>query len=716
MDISKLSRDQLLNLKKIAPLVQALVDGDESVIERADYKGLNLSELQEGLELLLNNPRISDNSKNILLKDSYKLIYRDKPAYMEEFLSPKFLGGTYESLYPYAFRILKDYFNPDYPFRNLILASSIGSGKSLISILANLYVAYHLWLMRNPKHYLGIAPANPLAQILISFSLDKAKELLVEPFIAILESTALFERCKTLDSMHKKQKEYGNNKICWTTASATSVFTFSNGTNIKIASSATRLLGISIIMGMVSELSFFQDRGFSQNYIWQIITDLKGRIQNRFPNNYWARSIIDSSPNDMDGVIDKYIFGGEASHDPTNMIITSSEWRLQPWKYHDGNYNEYKLIDEPDWYKYEWVYKNEKHKNLNNTFAVYKGNGNKPPKILTDEEVSSYDATDVLQVPKMREQLFEDNLIKSLKDYGGIPAGLEDKLIQNKEKLEEVFVPSLKNIYTNIFASSLEKPEGLIWNLIKDQFFIEYKKGVYQFWRNPLSERFVSIDQSVSGDTASISMSHSELSIDDGSIIYVTDFTIPIVPNKKRINLDAIKFFVRDLRDIGHLNIAHVSYDKFESEASMQWLIREEFEVERLSVDISMAPYLSYINLINTGLYKCGYNIFMKNNLKSLGIFETRGGKNKEGRKKVDHLKGKIVDKDNGKWDTSLMGYWAKDASDSACASVELCKKYSGLPTYIWDNTLMSKSEGSQAVSNQSNLTSILEKLGFKKI
>jgi hypothetical protein len=307
----------------------------------------------------------------------------------------------------------------------------------------------------------------------------------------------------------------------------------------------------------------------------------------------------------------------------------------------------------------------------------------------------------------MREQLFENNLVKSLKDYADYPSGMEDRLVQNREKLEEMFVPKLKNIYTNIFASSLEKPENLIWNIIKNDFFIEYKPGVYQFWRNPLAERFISIDQSITGDTSGIALSHCELSL-IGDIIYVTDFSIAIVPNKKRINLDAIKFFVKDLRDIGNLNLRHISYDKFESESSQQWLIREGFEVERLSVDLTMSPYLSYINLINTGLHKCGRNIYLKNNLKSLGIFETKGGK-----KKVDHLKGKLVENDNGDWDNSLMGYWSKDLSDATTASVELCKKYAGLPSYVWDDKMMSIVEtNNNSISITAN--NIIKSLGMK--
>ena len=105
MDFNNLSKEQLIKFKNMTEMVKDLILGDESIANRLDYDQFNFTELQEGLNLLLNS-RISDQNKNIILRDSWKLIYREKPAYIEEFLSPKYLGGTYEALYPYASKIL----------------------------------------------------------------------------------------------------------------------------------------------------------------------------------------------------------------------------------------------------------------------------------------------------------------------------------------------------------------------------------------------------------------------------------------------------------------------------------------------------------------------------------------------------------------------------------------------------------------------------------
>ena len=61
--------------------------------------------------------------------------------------------------------------------------------------------------MKNPRKYFpNLSPVTILSQVLISFNLDKASELLLEPFINILESTEMFEKCRTREILRRKIK------------------------------------------------------------------------------------------------------------------------------------------------------------------------------------------------------------------------------------------------------------------------------------------------------------------------------------------------------------------------------------------------------------------------------------------------------------------------------------------------------------------------------
>lgn len=643
------------DIKNSSILLKDFLSGYEDVLNRPEYKNLSIKDVYRAYNYLLNNPNLSNVEKLDLASNNWKIHYRKKPPTIEELLSETFLGATSESIYSYVKEKLIEFWDPKSYYKTCVLYPHIGWGKSFFSVLCNLYLVVHLVYMRDAKKYFGLSPATTLTQVLISFNLNQAHDLLLDPFLNILQSTDIFERVKTTEILNKKNKQNDLSKIYWTTAHPTSALTFSNGVNIKLVSQPSSLLGQTIILGTMSELAFFSERGFSQDMIMKLFDDLSKRIFSRMDGNYWGRVLIDTSPNDAEeNEIEKWI-ANEARNKKDIFLIEGAQWEWQKWKY----------------------------EGVKETFPVFKGNQSKPPKILKEEELYEYNDVDIIHVPDKEDirKEFEQNTTKALKDIAGIPAGNSDKLIQNKENIEKLFIPHLRNIYTHIYAPSDQAPEGLIWDVIYKDFFIDVGSK-YEFYRNPLAPRFISIDQSISGDTTAIVMCHSEIDILTNEIVYIIDFSIAIHPNKSRINLEAIKFFIYDLKRKGHINIVRVSYDRFESESSIQFLKRYEIPVERLSVDETTAPYLSFISLLNTNRIKMGKNIYMKNNLKSLIMIR----RVKTLTPKVEHSIGKLTkaDADND-WNTSSMGLHAKDISDAASASVELCSRYSTIPIYLWD-------------------------------
>jgi hypothetical protein len=652
--------DKEKQIKNAPFMIKDLISGDDSVFESPLFADITAEEIQVAVGAIINNSHLTDSQKKFYLNNTWKIHYQGNkpPPTIEEFLTPYYLGDTANSLYPYIKQDLVNFWNPSKPYRNAILAPFIGYGKSTESVISNLFVSTHLMLMRDPKKYFFKAPTTRITQILISFNLDQANDLLLDPFKQILESTDKFEKCRTYDSLLKKNREQGVEKFFWTTSHPTAAITFSNGVNITLASNPSKLLGKNIIMGTMSEISFFIDRGFSQEFVMRIFNDLKNRIYSRFKTkdgkiNYWARSILDSSPNDLENAIDRYIWG-EAHKDSTNFIIKGSMWDFRP--------------DEFD---------------MSKLFPIFKGDASRQPKIVSTEQSNQYDSSEIIFVPEELKQRFEDDLVKSLKDLAGIPAGKQGKLIPNKEIIEEMFIPSLKNNYSYIEAPHYLPPEKLIWNSVWEIFFIQHGDR-YEFWRYPQAVRFISLDQSITGDTTGFSMVHKETD-SKGSEIFVVDMTLAVVPNKSRINLDSLVEFVLDLLRIGGIRIGAVSFDRFESESGKQKLLRHGIEVDSLSVDTSTGPYMGLVALMNTHRVKVGRNIFLKNNLKSLIMSKT-----KTGRPKVDHTFGVLSDVEGASdsWETSGFGLYAKDVSDTVAASISLCQKYTAAMStnmFLWE-------------------------------
>lgn len=432
----------------------------------------------------------------------------------------------------------------------------------------------------------------------------------------------------------------------------------------------------------------------SDDYILRIYNDTKGRIYSRMKGNYYGVCILDSSPNSLTSPLESWIWY-EAVKDPSYYVVKGSIWKWNPEDYAED-------------------FKN------GDTFKIFTGGKGQPPRILDplDPMLSdpSADQSKIIEVPskgpdgKMR-SYFEDDLIKSLKDFAGIPAGAADSIITDYSVIEDMFNNNLRNMYLNIYVPASLSPKKLIWNQIKDVFF-KNTAGNYEFYHLPHLARCISVDQSEVTDVTSIAMAHVERDKESGELHYVIDFTIAIIPGKERVNLAAIEEFIKDLRYEGHMNIAKISFDRFQSSVTLQNLKRDRFEVENLSVDRTTGPYLNLVSLLNRRKISCGRNIFLKNNLKSLYLIHTKGGN-----VKIDHdsSSSQVIAGDSD-WDTSFLGYYGKDVSDSVAAVCELCTKEFPVAQVNWDpSSIKTKDlETNDKEKARENVTSLLKRLGLK--
>jgi hypothetical protein len=240
---------------------------------------------------------------------------------------------------------------------------------------------------------------------------------------------------------------------------------------------------------------------------------------------------------------------------------------------------------------------------------------------------------------------------------------------------------------------STDSPEELIWKQVRDLFFIKVLDK-YQFWYKPHLPRVFAVDQSISGDVTAIVIAHIErriipatnLTPEQRENIYVIDMAVPITPKGGRINLDAIRYFITDLQEKGNLSLILGSFDQFQSEATMQYLKRRNFAIEKLSVDKTMDPYLNFVSIVESGRLRAGRNLHLKNNLKSLQIVRRRGSDGKKtGTRKIDHTLGEIVHEGNTTWEMSPIGVHAKDVADATAACCELLRKHNILPYDEWN-------------------------------
>ena len=422
----------------------------------------------------------------------------------------------------------------------------------------------------------------------------------------------------------------------------------------------------TIVAAIFTELAWWEQNGWTKEQIKSFFDKACQRVDSRMGGHYLGRYIIDSSPFSLESPIDKWIWS-TAIYDPRWYCVLGAKW--------DYFKNEF-----PDFFD-----KNGKEiHNWDVAFQCYKGGKSEPPKMCkTEAEAQLYDPADLVWCPRkdvtpkgvtMLTSLAAQNPVEFLRDWAGIPAGSSDRIFQSGKVLEDIFDNDLRNLYTSIVADAMEEPEHLIWNSIKEKFFINFN-GTHLFYREPHVKRVLAVDQSTTGDATGISVCHWEYVKDgngDVKNVCVADFTIVIIPKGGRINLEAIKSFIVDLIEIGNLNIGCVNFDTFQSESTKQALRRKGIQVEYVSVDKVNEPYISLIDFIMHGRFFAGKNIFLKNNLHSI-----HWTKRESGTMKVDHFLGKLVNEsDDTNWDSSQLGTNAKDVADTCAACLSLLNKY----------------------------------------
>ena len=546
---------------------------------------------------------------------------------------------------------------------------------------------------RNPKQYLKLGESTRLTDATISFTKSSAYDLVIKGLDSLLQTSP---KCQKLhyerDMTNPEYTESGKILFC-NTSKGNSILRVGD-IFYDCISEPIQLVGRNLISVSATELSFLKEV-MPEEKVMKLVDEMFSRVHNRFGyNNPNVSLIVDSSPNSMEGLADQWI--EKHKNDKDKLFINDKKWELPT---------------------FSWMFPIYEKDKKNNVFPIFKGTSTQPTKIITKEEVKNFNEEDIIWTPNDLYELAKDNVTKIMRDFGATPtAGSDTKLFTNHQLIDQCFVPNLKNFYMFEYASYLLAPETLLWDKIRPLFYVYTgQKNSFRLKRYPSAERFVHIDMAEKKDMAGVSMVHLETD-KIGRKIYVADFTLPIMSKKDdKINLDSFKYLVYCMKVYGNTNIKKVTYDGFESKSSIQFLERNGFECERLSLDNTPDYYLSFASWVMQGRVKIGKNLVMKNNMKSLiTTNEGHNGKeSKSGKLIVDHVQGDWIDLENSDWEKSKCGYFGKDLSDSfvgACTNAD--KSNVNYTTFLYDDS-DEKEDCSQ--KNEKKLQDELyEKFGLK--
>ena len=544
------------------------------------------------------------------------------------------------------------------------------------------------------------SPATRYSMALCSFTEKKASSLLFEPLQAIIEQAPLFEKVKFHDDIVKmNQQAQDDPHIFFTTATKTSLMEFTNGLDLRLIASSGGQVGQTLITASMTELAWWEDEGWSKEEIFNFFAKVKQRVDSRMKGNFLGRTMIDSSPYSLESPIDKWIMS-EAMRDPKCFVIEGSRWKHYPEEFPEVTIQDDGSV---------------KEHSFDVAFPLFKGNSRERPKVIElESELENYDPFDIIWCPKKQVGKGDNDIVdfkaeantnayEFLRNRAGYPAGSSDRLFNDPKMIEDIFDNDLPALYTAITAPADEDPVHLIWNKIAPTFFSIYSGSNYCLKRYESLPRALAVDQSETGDATGIALMHTEEL--DGKTCYVCDMLVMVAAKDGiPINLEAIKEFILDLIRIGHVPIRYASFDRYQSSSTVQSLKRAGVQVKNLSVDSNNSYYANTVNLIYNRLLKIGKNIFAKNNIRSLHM-----SKRKSGSMKYDHFEGAVVNfSENDNWETSQLGYNAKDGMDAITAAIGLIDEHASefQPLVKW--------EPKKCELNTAVVTDQLAKLGLQ--
>lgn len=604
--------------------------------------------------------RFSENYKKLS-----KIIFKAPPPTPEEFLDwrNEWLPKPFaDSIFDWVKQDFCEMLNGKKHYNQIVLYGATRLGKSFLAILLMVYAIVYVHHLRDMSRFYNLAGGTSLSLYILSFNYDKVYSLYLSPFYNLLEQSKRFLQIKFQDKVRTEQERIGINRIVWSKASIVGHATFASRLQLITGNNdALAIIGNNILMGIISEIAFFiENDGATEEGIFRLYSDLVERIKATVGKSHMAFTFLDTSANNSESLIENYILNN----------LSKKEDVLFKWR---RRWDVPELVD-----KFYPIYKQTKE-----TFPICVGDGQTPPKILEEFEISQYSADLIERCPIDSKEDFERNLIKSIKDIAGRPTTSESKFFQKGSIIEDIFIPELKNVEASIQADSVEQADRLIWNkLYLNDYFAELNKK-YIIRRAIREPRYAGIDLSFAkkGDVTGISIGHKEWSKTLNKVIYVIDFTFALVPGSNGINIEAAGYLIKNLSEFGSITFAKVVFDTFQSEQLSQFLTRWNIPNEKQSVDGTVNPYLNLYSLIIGGQIKSGRNIFLKNNLNSL--YRVRTDKGKE---KIDHSKGTLEYVYNGDWNTSKCGVHAKDLSDATANWIYSASQDEFIPTSCYED------------------------------
>jgi hypothetical protein len=492
--------------------------------------------------------------------------YKWEPVSMTQFLSDPFYMGHPDltgSLFPEVKKALIDTFDAEVRPTELILAGSLGWGKSTLAAVSLVYLAHRLTCMRNPHNYYGLMPGAPVIMGIYSISMEQALETTYGKLIQWFDRIPYFiQRCPRIKRIN-------------------SVIKFS-GCPLQIiaGSKEAHTIGRDMLAFFLDEANFMTTPGgdIDDGVAVGIYNNATRRIKTRFMTKRGepaGMAILGSSKRTKASFLEQHI--KESANDIAagrTKVFAFAQWEVRP----------------PEYY-------------TKPKFTVEIGDRMHPSRILRDGEQPRQGA-ETRRVPGEFLIDFENDCDKALRDLAGVASESMAPLFHNRKVIHDCCDAEHVHPFTRSEISIDIMEDIGIDAYFSPDVAMRIVQSRYELRVNPQHGRYVHVDIGLTGDSLGLCMLHiagfktvrrnrkDGTWYEDKAPHVVVDLVLRVKPPKgSEIDLAKTRGFILSLRDMG-VPIERVSYDGHQSRESVQAFKKLGIHADVISVDKNDEAYL----------------------------------------------------------------------------------------------------------------------------
>jgi len=526
-------------------------------------------------------------------------VYRDgrPPVNIIEFIDNDYYMGRWgKDLFPDNRPDIEDIFDPRNNYAEVILAGSIGYGKSYLGALGLCYMLYQLSCYVNPHKWLGASTSSPIVLMNMSVTEKKARTIIFQRVKNMVDQSPYFKEAFKRNLRLKDTLEWNVEQAGTGTRSGRMII-LKPGTGEALSA-----LGDDIYGGVCDELNFFRviekSKMARDGKVFDPAQELYNIISRRMKSRFMAggqmvgKLFLVSSAQVPEDFIERRIAEAEESGELNNSIklIRKSWWQGK----RDLDLIGKQRVYGDTFFRVECG-TNKRSSRVLDTYDIK--TGELTEKVLDDEVEGK-----IIRPPVELYTEFVRDVDGAVRDFGGEVTRAVTPFITSTEVIyeavEQAKTQKLEHPWQSETTTLQDGSRLIISKLFHQIEVTDSKTGEIRLrWkpkRHPNMPRYFHVDIALSGDALGLAISHCAgwrkimrgFNVVEELPIIEVDLMLRVNPPVAgEIDLGNLRATLEHLRSHG-MYFRKGSFDlKTMSADSMQILERRGFTVEHLSVD-----------------------------------------------------------------------------------------------------------------------------------